>query len=167
MSISPTGRDMVIARLNSDNSISIPKGFKGKRLADIVYKLGKGQSNIIYRNKTDDCENFADELSKLLNIIDDNPLLQEAADYIEEFIHKDFTLAANLRKGIAFHYGPLPGSVRIMVENLIKDEQVKFVACTSTLAEGINLPAKNLFLKKSYSADYAPTIGALRRCEDK
>jgi hypothetical protein len=147
MSVTPQNRSLVISRHNSENIKTIPKGFKNKSLADIVYKLGYGQSNIIYRNKTDHCENIADDIAKLILENTNDELLNEAADYVEKFVHSDFSLARNLRKGVAFHYGPLPGSIRIMVENLAKDDHIKFIACTSTLAEGVNLPAKNLFLK--------------------
>lgn len=147
MKVAPKGRELVISRLNSSNKKIVKKGFNDKRLADIVFKLGKGQGNIIYRNQTDHCERLANDISNLIEGISESPLLEEAADYVEKFIHRDFTLANNLRKGVAFHYGPLPGSIRIMVENLVKDDEIKFVACTSTLAEGVNLPAKNLFLK--------------------
>jgi len=147
MSITPKGRKLVISRDGTRDKVTIEKGFKGKDLADIVYKLGKGQSNIIYRNRTDYCENMASKIAMLIPKEENNHLLEEAADYIEKFVHEDFSLADNLRKGTAFHYGPLPASVRIMVENLVKENHIKFIACTSTLAEGVNLPAKNLFLQ--------------------
>ncbi len=147
MSVEPKGRDLLISRHGSNNTTRVRKGFKGRSLEDIVYKLGSGESNIIYRNQTNYCEDFANNLAELITDVPENTILEEAADYVEEFIHDEFSLAANLRKGVAFHYGPLPSSVRVMVENLVKDDQVKFIACTSTLAEGVNLPSKNLFLK--------------------
>lgn len=147
ISVMPKGKSLVISRHNSDNVKTIPKGFKDKNLADIVFKLGHGHSNIIYRSRTADCEKIADDIAKLIPQNLDNELLSEAADYVEKFIHSDFSLANNLRKGVAFHYGPLPSSIRIMVENLAKDDHIKYIACTSTLAEGVNLPAKNLFMK--------------------
>lgn len=147
ISVRPKGTSLVISRHNSSNVKTIPKGFKDKNLADIVFKLGYGHSNIIYRSRTDDCERIADEIAKLIPRNLDDELLNEAADYVEKFIHSDFSLANNLRKGVAFHYGPLPSSIRIMVENLAKDDHIKYIACTSTLAEGVNLPAKNLFMK--------------------
>lgn len=150
MSVVPKGRELHITRQNSTNISRIEKGFKGTNLADIVYKLGKGQSNIIFRNTTSACENIANKISDLISETESNELLEEAADYVEKFIHSDFSLAENLRKGIAFHYGPLPSSIRVMIENLAKDNQIKFISCTSTLAEGINLPAKNLFLQNPY-----------------
>ncbi len=147
MNVVPEGRDLVISRHNSDSVERISKKFTGTNLADIVYRLGVGQGNIIYRNRTNDCEDLASSISDLISSPEKNSLLDEAADYVEKFIHNKFSLAQNLRKGVAFHYGPLPGSIRVMVENLVKENLIKFIACTGTLAEGVNLPAKNLFLK--------------------
>ncbi len=150
MNVEPKGVNLKITLLDQDCSLTLKKGFSGTKFADIVFKLGQGQSNIIYRNRPDYCENIADELAQ--RVADKFPhyttsaLQEEAADYVESFIHQDYSLASNLRKGVAFHYGPLPSSIRIMVENLVKDGHINFVACTSTLAEGVNLPAKNLFL---------------------
>lgn len=147
ISVVPKGKELVLSRHSTNEVKRISKGFIGTKFADIVYRLGKGQSNIIYGNKTNYCEDIANNIANLVEETKPNPQLEEAASYIEEFIHEEFTLASNLRKGVAFHYGPLPSSVRIMIENLAKDDQIQFIACTSTLAEGVNLPAKNLFLK--------------------
>ena len=142
----PKNTNLIIKRHNSKNELLIKKGFNGKSFVDIVFKLGQGNSNIIYRNQTDLCENFAKSISEKIVDFTPSKQLEEAANYVEEFIHKKFTLAENLRKGVAFHYGPLPSSLRVMIENLVKENRINFVACTSTLAEGVNLPAKNLFL---------------------
>lgn len=147
MDVKPEGRNLNIRRQSSENEMLLKKGFKGSSFADIVFRLGCGNSNIVYRNQTHLCENFANAIAEKISNFDVSDELEEAADYVEKFIHQDFTLASNLRKGVAFHYGPLPSSLRVMIENLVKEDQVKFVACTSTLAEGVNLPAKNLFLK--------------------
>lgn len=151
MSVNPKGRNLLIERNGTDNSISIPKNFKDKNLSDIVLRLGKGYSNIIYRNQTNSCDSTADEISKKLLNKNNNVALEEAAEYIEHFIHEDYSLANNLRKGVAFHYGPLPTSVRLLVEHLVKEGHIDYIICTSTLAEGINLPAKNLFLLNPFN----------------
>ncbi|TQQ74739.1 DEAD/DEAH box helicase [Vibrio cholerae] len=150
LSVEMKGRNIEIERFNTSDKVVIPKGFTGAATADVVLRLGKGQSNIIYRNQTDHCESTAKAIASLINDYETTPELEEAADYIEQFIHKDFTLASSLRKGVAFHYGPLPSSVRVMVENLVKAGDINFIACTSTLAEGVNLPAKNLFLTNPF-----------------
>lgn len=150
LSVEMKGRYIEIERFNTSDKVVIPKNFTGTAIADLVLRLGKGQSNIIYRNQTDHCENTAKSIASLIDNYEITPELEEAADYIEQFIHKDFTLASSLRKGVAFHYGPLPSSVRVMVENLVKTGDINFIVCTSTLAEGVNLPAKNLFLTNPF-----------------
>lgn len=147
MEVKPEGKNLKIKRHNTGSEVSIKKGFTGSKFADIVFKLGQGNSNIIYRNQTNYCEDFAEAIAKKIIDFEVSEELEEAANFVEEFVHNEFTLAENLRKGVAFHYGPLPSSLRVMIENLVKEDQIKFVACTSTLAEGVNLPAKNLFLK--------------------
>lgn len=163
MSVVPIGKNLVISRENSTDVKTIPKGFIGTGLPEIVYRLGQGQSNIIYRNRTDYCETMANGIAKLVSEVEDNEFLEEAADYVERFVHESFSLADNLRKGVAFHYGPLPSSIRVMIENLVKDDHIKYIACTSTLAEGVNLPAKNLFLQNP--AQRPPRLPA-ERLED-
>lgn len=140
------GREIQVSRVNNEHVVSLDKGFKGGKLADIVYRLGQGESNIVYRNKTNHCEDTASAIAALVPENKDSQALEEAADYVERFLHKDFSLASSLRKGVAFHYSPLPGVVRTMVEDLAREGEVNFIVCTSTLAEGVNLPAKNLFL---------------------
>ena len=147
ISVEPHGKNLTLSRHKSAYTHSIMKGFTGRKLSDIVFRLGQGESNIIYQGRTDYCEKMADDIGGLISEEIQNDRLDEAADYVEKFIHAEYSLAKNLRKGVAFHYGPLPSSIRIMIENLVKDRLVQFIACTSTLAEGVNLPAKNLFLK--------------------
>ncbi|WP_238136219.1 DEAD/DEAH box helicase [Enterobacter sichuanensis] len=140
------GTNLEISKRGSDDKITLPKKFKNKKLADIVLRLGKNESNIIYRNQTNHCEHIADEIAKRITDYEVNDTLNEASEYIQHFIHDDFTLVENIKKGVAFHYSPLPTSVRILIENLVKEGLIKFISCTSTLAEGVNLPAKNLFM---------------------
>ena len=140
-------KNIILSHYKTESQVVIPKNFTGNKLSNIVYRLGNGESNIIYRNKTNSCEESANAISEIITEIKDSPRLQEASDYVATFLHPEFTLAENLKKGVAFHYGPLPDVVRRMVESLARDGEIDFIACTSTLAEGVNLPAKNLFLQ--------------------
>lgn len=51
-----------------------------------------------------------------------------------------------LEKGIAYHFGGIPEEIKIKVEELYKLGFIKIIFCTSTLLEGVNLPAKNIFI---------------------
>lgn len=147
MPVTLKGRKINISQRNCGKVVSIDKNFKGSSFANLIYQLGQGEINIVYRNRTDYCENVAKDIAELVKRNKDCSMLEEAADYVETFLHKDFSLANCLRKGVAFHYGPLPGAIRTMIETLAKNGDIDFIVCTSTLAEGVNLPAKNLFLK--------------------
>lgn len=48
--------------------------------------------------------------------------------------------------GVLPHYGALFGSLRLVIESLIVEGSARCVACTSTLAEGVNLPIKYLIV---------------------
>jgi hypothetical protein len=146
MPVTCKGRKLIISRMEGGKAVSIDKKFKGTKLSSIVHRLGQGESNIVFRNDPYLCEIAARDIATPFpekNVT----ALDEAADYIEQFLHHDFTLAGNLRKGVAFHYGPLPSVIRKMIEDLARAGDVQCVVCTSTLAEGVNLPSKNLFLK--------------------
>jgi len=162
MNVSLKGKKINISRMDSGQSFSIDKKFNGDGLAEIVFRLGKNESNIIYRNRTDYCETMADSIAALIQNNINSQALEESADYVERYLHKDFSLAKNLRKGVAFHYGPLPGVVRTMIEDLARKDEIKYIVCTSTLAEGVNLPAKNLFLQNPY---YKPPYKPAERLE--
>ncbi len=157
ISVTLQSRDMIIEHFNTQRVLTAKKGFKGSDIEDIANHFGKDEINIIFRNGKAYCESTANALMKLSSGAFNDQSLEEAADYVENFLHHEFTLANNLRHGIAFHYGSLPSTTRFLIESLMREGKIKFIACTSTLAEGINLPAKNLFLQNpKISGFYSP-----------
>lgn len=65
---------------------------------------------------------------------------------IDARIHHQYYLKKCLNKGIAYHFGGIPEEIKFRIENLYKQGLIKFLFCTSTLLEGVNLPAKNIFI---------------------
>ncbi len=51
-----------------------------------------------------------------------------------------------VRHGAVLHHGDIPQETREVLEGLIRDSAVRLVICTSTLAEGVNLPIRSLVL---------------------
>ena len=72
--------------------------------------------------------------------------LKELADDIRSQVHGDYYLAKIVEKGVAYHVGYLPASIRLRIEELFKAGKIVNMFCTSTLIEGVNLPADNLFI---------------------
>lgn len=75
-----------------------------------------------------------------------NKQLLELANEIENEIHSDYYLAEVIRKGVAYHVGYLPSAYRDKIEKLYKSKVITHLFCTSTLLEGVNLPADNLII---------------------
>ena len=101
--------------------------------------------SLIYCNTIDDTIRCAKEMADSLNEID-SPELNKASDEIAAFIHKDYYLVSLIRKGVGFHFGKLPQKVRDIVEQLYEKGDLHYLFCTSTLLEGVNLPAQNIFI---------------------
>jgi len=94
----------------------------------------------------------AEEISLVLfeNIPDENQStnITDLIKLVKKTIHKKYRLAKVLEKRIAFHYGNMPLLIRQEIERLFKIGEIKYLICTSTLLEGVNLPAKSIFIRK-------------------
>ncbi len=51
-----------------------------------------------------------------------------------------------LAAGAVLHHGDIPQETREVLESLLRQGDVRFVICTTTLAEGVNLPIRTLVL---------------------
>lgn len=114
----------------------------------LIESLGSGVNNIIYCNGISETVRRAKDLSTTLPKVPDTQELRDLIVYIADYVHKDYYLIECLRKGVAFHHGKMPQPVRRKIEDFFadKDSSLRYVFCTSTLLEGINLPAKNIFV---------------------
>ena len=71
-----------------------------------------------------------------------NRLAQLMSDYYGE--QHPYTIACYL--GVVPHYSNLPNGLRLAVEYAFRNKAVRLVVCTSTLAQGVNIPIKYLFM---------------------
>jgi len=107
--------------------------------------LGERKRNIAYFSGKNGAIEAARAFAKGKDDIDDEDLKQLAND-IRDQVHGDYYLTKLIRKGIAYHIGYLPASIRQRIEKLFKVGKITAMFCTSTLIEGVNLPADNLFI---------------------
>lgn len=105
----------------------------------------KNKSNIIYCSGRERAVEMAREYAETLPYLE-NKVLDAVAKEIKEDIHSDYYLADIIRKGVAYHVGYLPLHIRTKIEELYRDREIKSIFCTSTLIEGVNLPADNLIV---------------------
>lgn len=115
----------------------------------IEHQTRKG-STIVYCKSKNDVITYANEYAKTIkektNLSED---VKHLIKKVETDIHKDYYLIPLLKKGIAFHMGIMPSEIRKNIETIVKHRQsggIDIVFCTSTLLEGVNLPAVNIFI---------------------
>jgi superfamily II DNA/RNA helicase len=67
-------------------------------------------------------------------------------DYFSIIFGTDYLLTKLVTYGVLFHHGDLPQYVREVIEDSIRYNQIRLIICTSTLAEGVNLPIKTIVI---------------------
>lgn len=132
-----------------DTNISLERDVVGvyNRIAAIAASLGglNNQLNIVFCNGPKAAEKISESLCKITSQSNDE-IINDFISFLEDEIHPLFNLIDSLKFNIGFHYSDLPTAVRNKVEELYKSGKLRFLCCTSTLLEGVNLPAKNIFI---------------------
>lgn len=72
--------------------------------------------------------------------------LQRSIAYFDQEYGTDWIGTQSIQNGFALHHGDIPQEAREIIEVLIRNQDVKLVICTNTLAEGVNLPIRTLVL---------------------
>ena len=102
--------------------------------------------NLIYLNRP---KHIKDELLKMEKYLPNNTndSIEKICKTLEDYVGKDYDLIDYIRKGIVYHFGAMPDNVRNYVEKCVKEEEnLKYIFCTSTLLEGVNMPFNKLFI---------------------
>ncbi|OHD98148.1 MAG: helicase [Sulfurimonas sp. RIFCSPLOWO2_12_36_12] len=130
---------------DNDRDYTIPINLINNDFFFWLEKLGKEDKNIIYCNSKADTVMYALGFAKNRPIKKDKALT-EAIELVKEYLHDKYYLIDCLEKGIAFHFGNLPQLIREKIEQLFENKVIDYLFSTSTLLEGVNLPAKNIFI---------------------
>lgn len=105
------------------------------------------EKNLFYCNKdaisqtaTLFCKNISEEENT-------NYRKEALINYLCEYIGEDFELVEFIRKGVCVHTGDLDSFTKRQIETLFVDENsgINHIFCTSTLLQGVNMNANNLF----------------------
>ncbi len=114
---------------------------------DFIINVGKSKhSNMIYCSRGEIAVNYAKEFLEKLDNTELSDDITDAIKAISDLVHEDYYLVKCLKKRVAYHHGKLPHSVRGIVEDLFRKGEIDYIFCTPTLAEGVNMPTKNIFI---------------------
>lgn len=136
------------SRLERIGSYIFERGFALKedaKLAAVAEEFGSSGRSLVYATGAKNAEDLTGLIA--LNRDDrDSSSLQELAKFIEQHVHKKYSLARFVRRGVAFHYGNMPSLLREGIEASFRDGELDYLCCTTTLFQGVNLPARNVFI---------------------
>ncbi|WP_122075601.1 DEAD/DEAH box helicase [Pseudophaeobacter sp. EL27] len=128
------------------------EGSPRKKLAYVALALGqKNQGTLVYANRPSDAEKIANIIYAGLEREIDDEIVDEELHDLSEFcktsIHPMFQLVPLVKRGVAFHYGNMPAILRNEIERLFRTGKIRFLVCTSTLIEGVNLACRTIVVR--------------------
>lgn len=107
----------------------------------------KSPKNIVYLNRPMRAEEVALKMASQDNQIQITSEIQKIIDSIAELIHPEYNLIRCIRSGVVYHHGGIPDVIRLYIEDIYsRYSEFKFIITTSTLLEGVNIPAEKIFL---------------------
>lgn len=154
-SIEPGGEEALVGEFVIGQTIATKK----ERLIHISATLGEGAPTIVYANGAAEAEDLAIQLTDLFADRETTPRREAVALLVAQSVHPSYVLATTVRRGVGFHYSNMPTQVRQAVEDAFADGAIDFLVCTSTLLQGVNLPARNVFMCKPEKGRKRPLQG--------
>lgn len=115
-------------------------------LIHIIISIGENSKNIIFSPTPKQARKTACAIANMLPLAS-NEKLQSLINYLAETVHPKYDLCNTLQRGTAYHHGKLPHHVRRVLEKAISEKIVTNVVCTTTLMQGVNLPAQNVIIR--------------------
>lgn len=135
-----------------------------QRLPLVAVALGRASGgNVVYVNGAADAEKAAKQIYEALGEeaeVGEDQGISDLRELVQRTIHAQYALASVLRRGVAFHYGNMPLLVRNEIERLFRNGTLRYLVCTSTLLEGVNLPCRNLFARNPKKGNNNPMTAA-------
>lgn len=116
-------------------------------LSFFIKSIGENEQNIIFAPTAPTARKVAEYLSDSFEDCERN---SELIQYYKDTIHENYTLCKTLGNGVAYHHGKLPMHVRRTLEKAIVDKRINNVVCTTTLMQGVNMPAQNIIIRNPH-----------------
>lgn len=130
-----------------------------KMTAQMVAELGAFGSVLVVTSTRAIAQDMARELAAMFT---DDPRAIPLADMAARRLGAAHPLSAVLRKGIAFHHAALPTDVLEDLEEAVRAGTLRFMTCTSTLTEGVNLPVRTVVIAETSWDDSQPSLSGPR-----
>lgn len=138
-------------------------------LVYLSWALGSASQSLVYAAGPAACEDVAFKIKELSQdpavaevVTSSGPselslqVRKDLAAFAKEAVHPSYVLAETVEGGVGFHYGRIPPLLRSAVESAFADGHLDYIVCTSTLLQGVNLPARNVFMQNPHKGEENP-----------
>jgi hypothetical protein len=99
-------------------------------------------------------------------LFDGQPAMQNVStdveivrDFLSEELGESFPLVSYIERGVGVHHAGLSEDARALIEWLLERDRLKFLAATTTIAQGVNFPVASVILASHqypYGVDMPP-----------
>ncbi|GAA5999340.1 DNA helicase [Rhodotorula paludigena] len=141
---------IVVGYPKSSNDFAFANSLNFK-LYDLVKQYASGKPVVVFCNTRKSCSQAAEALAKdfkqALSSSSTRSALAWPKPRAMEYKTSDKNLSALLENGIAVHHAGMDVNDRRLVEKLFIDGGISIVCSTSTLAVGVNLPARMVIIR--------------------
>jgi len=125
-----------------------PSGLQSMATAMAKRFISKG-AVLILAESPYRAENQAKHLAESLEYKDDlSKDLSLLIKFIREELGNDHALLECLKKRVAFHHSGLSEEIKILIEKLIVNGDIRYIVGTTTLAQGMNFPISTVIFRK-------------------
>lgn len=76
----------------------------------------------------------------------DKKYLENLTEYFTIVFGFNYLLTQCSKLGFLYHHGDFSQNIREIIEDALRQERIRLIICTNTLAEGVNLPIKTLVI---------------------
>ena len=141
----------------SESEVNLSQSHRDTVIALVLDTMQSGGQCLIFDSSRRNAVSTAVRVKKALKLQDNSDLADFADTVRESDTDAARKLADCIERGAAFHHAGLLPEHRRIVEDGFRNNIIKVIACTPTLAFGLNLPARRVIIK-SYRR-YDPNYG--------
>ena len=130
-------------------SVDVKEEFDSAVLNIAVDTIKIGKQALIFANTKKSAEKTAEEIAKKIKAGSEqlSSLSEDALNSLSKPTKQCERLAFCIGKGIAFHHAGLTQKQKDLIESNFRSGSIKIIACTPTLAYGVDMPAFRAVIK--------------------